>query len=142
LADQTPTGFTQALSRWRVISAYLRQDPERDQAYREERDVRITTAASKLCHAFEPWARSTDSARFQNIVSIMQRASDLGIMLHSQPASFAWQWETPNQTVQGQNSPAALVVLPGLYKTTDVNAIPLASPIPLIEPRVAREDHL
>src|SRR5436305_13568150 len=106
----TPTGFAQALSRWRVVSAYLRQEPERDQAYREERDRRITAVATKLCHAFKPWAYSTDNARFQDIVRIMQRASDLGIMLFSQPASFAWLWDAPNRAARRQT----LVVMPGL----------------------------
>ncbi|KIW89228.1 uncharacterized protein Z519_10081 [Cladophialophora bantiana CBS 173.52] len=139
-ADQKLTGFAQAFAHWRVMSAYLRREPERDEAYREERDRRITTAATKLCIAFEPWARSADNARFQSIVGIMQRASDLGIMLFSQPASFQWQWETGNRGGATQNGPGQVAVLPGLYKMTDEEVHRLASPIHLIEPRLGWHD--
>jgi hypothetical protein len=136
VADKRYIGFLQAFSRWRVISAYLRQDPDNDHAYLAERDVRIRTTATQFCEAFEPWARSQDSARFQNVVSIMQRASEMGVMLHSQAATFEWQWEVPIQTTQRKDTPMLLVVLPGLYKIADENADCLSPPIHLTEPRV------
>ncbi|EXJ73470.1 uncharacterized protein A1O5_03231 [Cladophialophora psammophila CBS 110553] len=133
-------GFAQAFAHWRVISAYIRREPERDEAYRVERDRRITAAATKLCIAFEPWARSAENARFQSIVGIMQRASDLGIMLFSQPASFQWQWEAGNRGGATKNRPGQVAVLPGLYKMTDEEVHQLASPIHLIEPRLGWHD--
>ncbi|OQV00390.1 hypothetical protein CLAIMM_05891 [Cladophialophora immunda] len=137
-APENP-GFAQALAHWRVLSAYLRQEPQHDEEYLTERDQRINAAAEKLCVAFEPWARSADNTRFRSMVGIMQRASDLGVMLFSQPASFRWQWEASNRGGVPQNGPGKVAVLPGLYKVTDEEARSLASPLHLIEPRLSRE---
>lgn len=115
-----------------MVSAYIRPAPESDQTYIKQRDSRIAATARMLCHAFDPWARSTDDGRLQSIISIMQRASELGILLLSQPASFEWYWETPGAA-------RTTLVLPGLRKTTDENARPLKSPILLIMPRTVGE---
>jgi hypothetical protein len=123
-------GFTQALSSWRVLTAYLGPEPEHDQRYQDERDHSIINAAQQVCQAFGLWARDTDDNRVQSLVSIMKRASELGITLFSQPSAFEWQWHG------NSHDSTKIVVLPGLYKTTDKDAQPIEPPMCLVEPRL------
>jgi hypothetical protein len=113
---------------------------EIDQTYHRDRDIRIGALAAQLCKVFEPWARSRSDARLQSMVSIMQRASEMGVMLFSQSTYFEWQWSAPVRAGRQQGSQPAVVTLPGLYKITDARAMPLPAPIPIIEPKIARDD--
>lgn len=126
----------EAISRWRVLTSYLRPTPEHDVYYQQQRDQAIVEAAQQVCQAFGPWARSNDSARHHSLVNIMTRASEFGVTLFAQPASFEWQWSETSGT-RSKNASSQIAILPGLYKTTDQDCQLLAAPLHLLEPRMA-----
>jgi len=103
--------------------------------YQQQRDQAIVEAAQQVCQAFGPWARSNDNARYQSLVNIMTRASEFGVMLFAQLASFEWQWSETSGT-RSRNATSQIVVLPGLYKTMDQDGQLLAAPLHLLEPRM------
>lgn len=73
------------------------------------------------------------------MINIMKRASDMAITLFAQPASFEWTWveaATKNGSTSHTREGDRIVMLPGLYKTTDQDARPLAAPLHLVEPRI------
>lgn len=126
----------EAISRWQVLTAYLRPTPEHDVSYQQHRNQAIAEAAQQVCQAFGPWARSNDNARYHSLVNIMTRASEFGVMLFAQPASFEWQWSETSGT-RSEIAGSQIAALPGLYKTTDQDCHPLAAPLHLLEPRMA-----
>ena len=123
------------MSRWRVLTSYLLPSLDNNTPAEQRRDQAIHAGAQLICQAFEPWARGTDNARLQNLVSIMKRASEFGVTLFSQPAMFEWQWQAQGRAMQRDG--LQMVVMPGLDKTTDQEAQPLASPLHLLEPSMA-----
>lgn len=128
----------EAISQWRVLTSHLRLAPEHDVHYQQRRNQAIVEAAQQVCQAFGPWARSNDNARHHNLVNIMTRASEFGITLFAQPASFEWQWsETATSGSHSKNASSQIAALPGLYKTTDQDCQPLAAPLHLLEPRMS-----
>lgn len=124
------SGFDQALSQWRVLSAYLRPSPKNDQTYISQRDANISAAATAFTNAFSPWASSasTDSVRCQNVADIFKSAADVGILIFSQASSFTYQWNTPQDNRSG-----VVVVTPAFLKVTDENAKVLDNPQVMIQ---------
>jgi hypothetical protein len=124
-------GFNQALSQWRVLSGYLRPTPKNDQTYLSQRDANVTAAATAFNDAFTPWARSaySDSARRQNVAEIFKSAADVGILIFSQPSSFAYQWHAAKENRSG----SSLVVTPAFLKVADENANLLDRPQTMIQ---------
>jgi hypothetical protein len=123
--------FDQALSQWRVLSAYLRPSPKHDATYLSQRDANVSAAATAFTSAFAPWASSTysDAARRQNVADIFKSAADVGILIFSQPSSFVYQW---NATAQ-DNRAGVVVVTPAFLKVADENANPLERPQTMIQ---------
>lgn len=50
----------------------------------------------------------------QSLVGVMKQASELGVLLFSQPSSFEWQWEHDEA---GKVDSSQMVMLPGLFQT-------------------------
>jgi len=69
------------------------------------------------------------------MVNIMARASEFGVTMFAQPASFEWQW-SDNSRGRRENSNTQIVALPGLNKTTDQDSQPLAPEVHLLESRM------
>lgn len=110
------------MSRWRLLTVYLRATPSQDPEYIAERDQKIGVATQTFSRAFRPWwnAKYTEDQRARSLFTILQSAADLGIWMFSQP--FELQFEWPKQEV------SKLVVLPALLKTTDERGQYLAEP--------------
>ena len=125
-ANET-TAFAEALSRWRVLSSYLRPRPRDDRAYIGQRDAHITTAADKFCTAFAPWATSSNDlhARRQHLINLMKAAADTGIIIFAQPSNFVYRWKLPSD--RDREGVIRIVVLPGFAKVTDEHARDLGS---------------
>lgn len=114
------TAFAQALSRWRVLSSYLRPRAQDDRSYLTQRDSNIAAAADVFCAAWTPWAMGEPSVdrRRQHLINIMKAAADTGILIFSQPSSFAYRWTAPaERDRKGANT--RVVVSPGFIKITD-----------------------
>ena len=130
--------FVQALSRWRVLSAYLRPTPRTDASYLSARDAIITQCADVFCGAFAPWAigsrRDTYGPRHQNLIEVMKAASDTGILLFAQPSTFTYRWTAPSTggTGRGAGAGGRIVVTPALVKVADENAVVLERGLELV----------
>jgi hypothetical protein len=125
------SAFHQALSRWRVLTSYLRPDTTDDQSYISYRDASIQTAADIFCTSFSLWAnpRYNNSARHQHLTEIMKAAAETGILVFSQPATFAYLWVVPTSA---RNNDVRFVVTPGFAKIADEKAQVLESPYVMV----------
>lgn len=104
------------MSRWRVMTAYLRPDPTKDAAYIAQRNRQISDTARSFARAFAPW-KSTgykDEERARSLSAILEDAANLGIFLFSQPSTLKFHWPTSSEV-----GPGKMVVSPALVKTTD-----------------------
>ena len=137
-ANLTGQAFAQALSRWRVLSAYLRPLARDDHAYLTARDAAISSTATALCIAFQPWATSADAnaVRLGHLVNIMKSASDAGMLLFAQPASFRYRWK-PTGDRDRDVKAGWVVVLPGFLKVAGEDGKELGRQQEMIRPVVA-----
>ena len=137
MLTKTFPAYNQAYSRWRVLSSYLRPKPTEDASYTAQRDAHITDLADTLSRTFDPWALSRDSygSRRDNLVNIMRKGSETGMLLFSQPSTFRWRWQLSASKAQ-QGGKLNVVLLPGLEKTRDENANELGRPLELLRPVV------
>lgn len=104
------------MSRWRVMTAYLRPDPTKDAAYIAQRNRQISDTSQSFARAFAPW-KSTgykDEERARSLSAILEDAANLGIFLFSQPSTLKFHWPTSSEV-----GPGKMVVSPALVKTTD-----------------------
>ena len=104
------------MSRWRVMTAYLRPDPTKDVAYMAQRDRQINETAESFAKAFAPW-KSTgykDEERARSLSAILEDAANLGIFLFSQPSTMKFHWPAAGEVRSGR-----IVISPALLKTTD-----------------------
>ena len=94
--------------------------------------------ADTLSIAFAPWAKSAgDGIPAQDhLLSILKSASETGLLIMSQPSSFAFEWDTLGGTANG-TSPAGndVVVLPAFEKTADEWANDLPHRQVLVKPK-------
>lgn len=104
------------MSRWRVMTAYLRPDPAKDAAYIAQRDRHISDTVQSFGKAFAPW-KSTgykDEERARSLSAILEEAANLGIFLFSQPSTLKFHWPSSSEV-----GPGRIVVSPALVKLTD-----------------------
>ncbi|CAF9917925.1 MAG: hypothetical protein ALECFALPRED_000424 [Alectoria fallacina] len=112
----TKAGSGQIMSRWRVMTAYLRPDPTKDVAYIAQRNRQINDTVQSFATAFAPWKNIgyKDEERARSLAAILEDAATLGIFLFSQPSTLKFHWPT-----SGEVGPGRIVVSPALVKTTD-----------------------
>lgn len=127
------TGDRKALSQLRVLMAHSQSEIDHDENYLVRRDQAVETVVQQIERAFHPWRRGTIQDRAKNLRGILIHLSELGNRLYSQPAAFEWRWGESRTSSQGR-----IVMLPGLDKITDSQAMLLATPICLVEPRLNR----
>lgn len=104
------------MSRWRVMTAYLRPDPTKDAAYIVQRDRQVSDTVHSFAKAFAPW-KSTgykDEERARSLSAILEDAADLGIFLFSQPSTLEFHWPPASEV-----GPGRVAVSPALVKTSD-----------------------
>lgn len=111
------------MSRWRVLTAYLRPAPSQDTVYIAQRNDRIQETVELFSRAFAPWRnlKHEDKVRNQSLSAILRSAADLGIFMFSQPSDLRFHW--PKQSGVGANR---VVVAPSLIKMTDEKGQALA----------------
>ena len=104
------------MSKWRVLTAYLRPSPSQDSEYILQRDHRISECVHVCAQAFEPWRdlKYTNKEQIQSLSAIFKSASELGITLFAQPTDVQFRW--PDKSEVGPNRVA---VAPALVKKTD-----------------------
>lgn len=122
------------MSRWRVLTAYLRPDPAKDTAYIAQRDRQINDTVQSFGRAFAPW-KSTgykDEERARSLSAILEEAANLGIFLFSQPSTLIFQWPSSSEV-----RPGKVVVSPALAKTTDEKGQELAEAQVMVKEVVA-----
>lgn len=127
----TFAGDSQALSQQRVLIAQSRSNIDQDEHYLAQRDQVAQAIVQQVELAFQPWAHGSPHDRAKNLTGVLTHLSELGNKLFAQPAIFEWRWGNNLTLRRGQ-----IVMLPGLDKTTDSEAVPLATPICLVRPRV------
>ena len=122
------------MSRWRVLTTYLRPDPARDAAYIAQRNRQINDTVQSFGRAFAPW-KSTgykDEERARSLSAILEEAANLGIFLFSQPSTLIFTW--PSTSEMG---PSRIIVSPALVKTTDEKGQELAEAQVMVKQVVA-----
>ncbi|KAK7712282.1 hypothetical protein SLS57_007752 [Botryosphaeria dothidea] len=118
----------QALSRCRVLLAYVHPTFDTDPMSHERGAPAISVAADGFEAAFRPWmSRSAAADRQQNLRAILESAADFHMMLFAQPSYFVYDWAT-------KSAPSTSVVLPGLVKTTDEHGNPLVTAQTVVQP--------
>lgn len=130
MTNLTSTGFEQAISQWRKLTAYLGSDALQTETYLKDRERKIAAITIQLCRTFRPWLQGDNNSCNQSTNGVLRRGSDLGVMLFSQPASFAWDWGKDQHRREERRT-----VLPGLVKMTDETAQPLIKHVCLVKRR-------
>ena len=124
------------LSRWRQLTAYLLPNPLEDAAYRNHRDRQIDSMVRSFSRAFGPWENPQygGDQRSNSLSAIFRGASELGILLFSQPSELQFRWPNNGNSV-GLNQ---LAVTPSFVKTTDERGARLHVPQVLVEAECGR----
>jgi len=123
-------GFDAALSRWRVLTAYLLRNPDDDSIYISHRDSVISEVVEALSQAFAPWAnpKHSDQDRIRSLTAILKSAADFGILILSQPSGFEFRWGDRMST--GAHT---IVVAPAVVKVTNERGQRLRVPQIVVE---------
>ena len=118
------------LSRWRVMTAYLRPDPTKDAAYLAQRDTQINDTVRSFAKAFAPWKNIDykDEERARSLSAILEEAANVGILLFAQPSTLQFLWPSSSEVGSGR-----IAVSPALVKTTNEKGQGLTSPQPMVE---------
>lgn len=162
--------FTSALSQWRVLSLYLfkyktvRKANEKD--FQERLEEEIDEVLQSLDEDLRPYVdESRDEERRQHLRSLMEMASDLGVLITSQAAvfQFSWDyepeddWDAQRELAEQRDSRPSreshhaaatqkrsrgsreiCVLFPALLKTTGHNGSRLTKPVCICEPQTER----
>lgn len=125
------TGFEACFSRWRQLTAYLLPNPLEDAAYRHHRNRQIDDMVRGFSRVFAPWGNPQygGDQRSNSLSAIFKSASELGILLFSQPSGIHFHWPSSGDSV----GPNQLAITPSLVKTTDERGAPLHVPQVLVE---------
>lgn len=123
--------FDQALTQWRLLSAYLLQSvrSNRDPVLPKENDIqpaiaRNVTAVRHILTLFV--VPGAESRQAENLHGLMVEGARFGLLLFQQPESWVVDWEIPSPKHadsktggSGRAKAAAIVLFPGLIKTVD-----------------------
>ena len=123
------------MSRWRVLTAYIRPTPSQDSSYIAQRDHRIQETVQEFSRAFAPWKnlKYHDGDRTRSLSAILKSAADVGIWMFSQPSSLQFRWPTYSEV--GANRIAAI---PALIKLTDEKGRKLREPHVMLQAVIKR----
>lgn len=130
----TGPGKAALVRNWKVTSGALLQrsgQQQRTDSARIGRGVEQTVAAANALLA--PFVASpTDPAdkRLRNMESIATRASQLGLLLFTQPSVWAFDWKT------GGSGTGRIVVFPGLMEVVDESGLVQQPPRQFSQPEV------
>ena len=104
------------MSRWRVLTAYLRPEPSKDTTYLADRDQKIHETVLAFSEAFAPWKspKYNDADRSRSLSEIIKGAAELGVWIFAQPSWFEFHWPKYSEADRGR-----LAISPALVKMTD-----------------------
>ena len=142
MSELTYIAHQLSLSRWRTSTAYLwRKD--RDQEDKAGREQSVELIIRNLDEILRPFVHAeADQKRRSDLVRICERTEQLGLLLLSQPATWAFDWSSLPKTrsSEGKSQPRrrALVVLPALTRLTDNTARTLDRLRPVLEAKVLK----
>ncbi|KAL9607047.1 MAG: hypothetical protein Q9167_008001 [Letrouitia subvulpina] len=106
------------ISKWRTISAALLQRTYGSGSFSssDPRNRNINNALEALNSLLRPYAdgQHDDKERERKLEEIMRRAARFGFLLFSQPSTWNFDWETPQNAGRG-----ALVIFPALLQIGD-----------------------
>lgn len=125
--------MNEAYPYWRVLTTHL--------LYPRSRQTHAAVSPSaqgadeviqKLSAAFHPWSKSAKGGASapEHLRSVLQTATETGLMIMSQPSTFSFEWNVPTQAA------GAIVVLPAFEKTADERGSTLSQKYVLAEPKV------
>jgi len=91
-----------------------------DEHFIRKRDESINLIVASFEATFAPWAdvKQEPDRRLHALVGLLQRTSDVGILLFSQPSSFSFQWRVSNNPSHDVEIP----ITPWVLKMSDENA--------------------
>ncbi len=121
-------------SKWKVISGVLLQSRSGQPARSIQLERNIKQTLSDVNVVLAPFLNpSSDMSdkRLRNLESIVRRASQLALLLFSQPSSWALDWTAGSGSVQGR-----LVVFPGLLETVTEGGVAQQPPRIFHQPEV------
>ncbi|KAL9046506.1 MAG: hypothetical protein Q9214_000675 [Letrouitia sp. 1 TL-2023] len=125
------------LSKWRTISAALLQRTYGSGSFSssDPRNHNINNALEALNTLLRPYAdgQRDDNERERKLEEIMRRAARFGFLLFSQPSTWNFDWETPQNAGRG-----ALVIFPALLQVGDDNGKKSPMPRALEEQELVR----
>ncbi|KAK5129853.1 hypothetical protein LTR08_002761 [Meristemomyces frigidus] len=132
------TAMRQAVSKWRVLTAYINQRPLAKPEARRRQDTAILAMAESFSDAFFLWdADPKDEALVrQHLVELLKTAADVATTLFTQPSSFDLRWEQP--LVKANDEQRDLVVVPALMKVADEHGQSLTPAQPLTQAVIER----
>lgn len=112
----TLAGLPQAFSEWRMLTGFIRAEPQSDIEYGRTLNAKINRAVHALGEAFSPWQLPNKSAsnRFESLQRILEEASRAGIMLFQQRSLYVFDWSSDHR-----GGIEAFTVTPALVKELD-----------------------
>lgn len=127
LSQTMKTAFDQALTKWRLLSAYLLQTvrSNRDPLLPKESDIQaaISRNMAMIRPILIPFViPGAERRQTENLQGLMAEGARFGLLLFQQPASWVVDWDIPKmRDVKGgsRHVAVAIVLFPGLVKTAD-----------------------
>ncbi|KAI1611881.1 hypothetical protein EDD37DRAFT_651435 [Exophiala viscosa] len=108
-----------ALSRWRMLTAYLRPDIfGGDVSSTSEFESHIHDLATKFCDTFNPFSQlQHEEQKVKHLVEVLRTALRFALWLYSHPATFDFRWGSASDGSSGSGH--TVVTVPSLIKTYD-----------------------
>ncbi|KXS95553.1 hypothetical protein AC578_5249 [Pseudocercospora eumusae] len=108
----------EAFAQWRVLTGHLFPNARDDPEFRQALDANIDSAVRTLTKALSPWALpgQNDADRMESLHQILHQASDVGILLFTQPSTLVFDWTNLDAV-----SERSAVINPALIRDTAGN---------------------
>jgi len=122
------SNYSLALSRWRMLTAYIRPDLFDGSSLQEvSYDSRIYELAARFSRAFGPFSKPQydDRQRTKHLTEVFRSAARLVLWLRSQPSTFKFDWGPTGS----ERSASAVTTVPALMKTHDGEGAALNPPL-------------
>lgn len=116
------------MSKWRVLTAYLRPDLTSEPDVLRERDVKIASMADRFATAFSSFEyekRDPDAAR-THLINLLRSAADVAYTLFTQPSTFEFRWRQQMKRKEVAAARPSVAVVPELRKVADEHGLELA----------------
>ncbi|KAH0844993.1 hypothetical protein FOPE_09613 [Fonsecaea pedrosoi] len=124
--------FHLALSRWRMLTAYLRPDifdgkelPESATAATADQDAHLYTLAQAFSDRFAAFSQPHNAEqKVKHLAEVLRTAVRMALWLYAQPATFRFDWgpgpaPPPDTAAARRATTPTVVTVPSLVKTHD-----------------------